>query len=115
MTTQIFTTILLVCLALTSYGQEINKKTNPVYQYGQIRLTVREAPPQLIAKGPNDLIEINDTVKWKNIKYFDLEKLDNKSNWIPANSFTESQLVELKIAIEKAIKEEKIQTFEKQN
>ncbi len=111
----LLSTILLAFIGLATMGQTTTVKPAAVYQYGPVRLVVSEEPVQLIASGPTAVIDVNDSSQWKPIKYYSIEKLDSENRWVAANRLTASQLVELKFAIDKAIKEEKIETYEKKD
>ena len=92
------TTLLLACLALTSYSQDTlqnkqaKQKPKATYQVGAAKVTVWEN------KGKNGT--------WKNFK---VEKVYIKDDeWKTTNSFNETELLELKAAIDKAILEEQV-------
>jgi len=92
------TTLLLACFALTSYSQDTlqnkqdKQKPKATYKVGSARVTVWE----------ND----GKYGTWKN---FEIEKVYMKDGkFKSSNSFDESELLELKAAIDKAILEEQV-------
>jgi hypothetical protein len=94
------TTLLLACFALTSYSQDIIKpkqdkqKPKATYQVGAAKVTVWEN-------------------KWENRtwKNFQVEKVYMKDDqWKTTNSFNETELLDLKAAIDKAISKEQVKT-----
>jgi hypothetical protein len=98
----ITTTFLLACLALTSYSQDTTKtakqKPKATYQVGSAKVIVWEN------KGDNGTR-----------KNFQVEKVYQKDGkWKTSTSFNETELLELKAALDKAIAEEsvKIKTTE---
>jgi hypothetical protein len=99
MKTFTITVLLLLSFALTGYSQDttttIKEKQKPkaTYQIGSAKVTVWEN------KG-------KDGTTWKNFKVEKLYQKDGK--WLTTNSFNESELLELKSAIDKAIAEESV-------
>lgn len=90
----------LALLTLTSYGQESKqenekKKPKATYQVGASKVTVWENT------------NYNGTT-WKNFKVEKVYKMGDE--WKTANTFDETELLELKAAIEKAILEESVKT-----
>ena len=92
------TALLLACFALTSYSQDTlqnkqeNKKPKVTYTVGSARVIVWE----------ND----GKYGTWKN---FQIEKVYMKDDKLKTtNSFNESELLELKAAIDKAVLEEEV-------
>ena len=91
--------LLLVCFALTGFSQDTTKtkqykqKPKATYQVGSAKVTVWENKK-------------NDGTTWKNFK---VEKVYKKGDkWESTNSFDETELMELKSAIDKAISEESV-------
>jgi hypothetical protein len=98
------TTLLLACFALTSYSQDTlqnkqdKQKPKATYQVGAAKVTVWENKRQ----GKNGEFIAKD---------FKIEKVYKKGDqWKTTNSFNETELLELKAAIDKAISEEQIKT-----
>ena len=94
----IITSFLIACFALTSYAQDTlqNKKENQkpkvTYTVGSARVTVWE--------------NAGKYGTWKNFK---IEKIYMKDDELKtSSSFNESELLELKAAIDKAILEEQV-------
>jgi hypothetical protein len=97
MKTLLITTLLVACFSLTSYSQNTTKeKQKPIetYQVGSSKVVVWENKKK-------------DGTTWKN---FQIEKVyqTKDGEWKTTNSFNDSQLLELKAAIEKAIIEQNI-------
>ena len=98
------TTLLVACFALTSYSQDTlqnkqdTQKPKGTYQVGAAKVTVWENKKQ----GKNgEYIAKN----------FKIEKVYKKGDqWKTTNSFNETELLELKAAIDKAISGEKVKT-----
>jgi len=97
----ILTTIILVTIALTGYSQDPaqikqdKQKPKATYQVGSAKVTV------WVNKN-------SDGTSWKN---FTVEKEFRKGGkWVKSNHFNETQLLELKAAIDKAISEESVKT-----
>ena len=92
------TTFLLACFVLTSYSQDTTKtnqdkqKPKATYRVGSAKVTVWEN------KGNNGT--------WKNFKVEKIYKKDDQ--WKTTNSFNETELLELKSAIDKAIADENV-------
>jgi hypothetical protein len=93
------TVLLLICFALTSYSQDTTtakqekKRPKATYQIGSARVTVWENKRK-------------DGSTWKN---FEVDKVLKKNGkWLTSNHFDESELLELKSAIDKAIAEESV-------
>jgi hypothetical protein len=100
MKTFTLTLLFLSCLVLASYSQDSTttkkekNKPKATYQIGSARVTVWEN------KG-------KDGSLWKN---FEIDKVYQKEGkWLTSNHFNESELLELKSAIDKAIAEESVQ------
>lgn len=96
MKTLIFT-FLFTCIAFTAFSQDTIKteknKPKATYQVGKAKVVVWENKKE-------------DGTTWKN---FQVEKEYKKDGeWKATNSFNESELLELKTAIEDAIKKEGI-------
>lgn len=98
------TTLLLACFALTSYSQDTlqNKpdiqKPKATYQVGAAKVTVWENKRQ----GKYGEFAA---------KNFQIEKVYKKDDqWKTTNSFNETELLELKAAIDKAISDEQVKT-----
>jgi hypothetical protein len=94
-----FTLLLLISFALCSYSQDTiigkreKKKPKATYQIGSAKVTVWENKRK-------------DGTTWKN---FEIDKVYQKDGkWLNTNSFNESELLELKSAIDKAIAEESV-------
>lgn len=95
------TIILLTCFALTSFSQDTlqvkqdKQKPKATYQVGAAKVTVWEN------KGENGKT-------WKNFK---VEKVYMKDeHWKTTSSFDETELLQLKAAIDKAVSEENVKT-----
>lgn len=87
--------LLLAVIALASFVQatQQNKKPKATYQVGSSKVIVWENTK-------------TDGTVWKN---FQVEKVYKKGEeWATTNSFTETELLELKAAIDKAISEEAV-------
>ena len=100
----LLTTLLLVFFAFAGFAQDTtktaqNKKTpKAVYQVGAAKVTVWEN------QGKDGT--------WKNFK---IEKMYLKDGeWRSSSSFNESELLELKAAIDKAISEENVKVKKKE-
>ena len=98
------TTLLLACFAMTSYSQDTlqnkqdKQKPKATYQVGAAKVTVWENKRQ----GKNGEFVA---------KNFEIEKAYKKGDqWKTTNSFNESELLELKAAIDKAISDEQVKT-----
>jgi len=95
----IATAIFLACLVTTSYSQDTTTvkkekhKPKATYQVGSSKVTVWEN------KG-------KDGLTWKNFKVDKVYQKEGK--WMTTNSFNETELMELKSAIDKAIAEESV-------
>ncbi len=90
----IITTLFLATFALTGYSQDTTKtKPKSTYQVGSSKVTV------WVNKN-------KDGSTWKNFKVEKVYKKDDK--WGTTDSFTDSELLELKAAIDKAISEESV-------
>ncbi|MDO8634463.1 MAG: hypothetical protein Q7K34_04200 [archaeon] len=96
MKTLTVTALLLACCALTGFAQDTTKtkqKPKATYQVGTAKVTVWENKK-------------TDGTTWKNFK---VEKIYKKADkWETTNSFNETELLELKSAIDKAIAEESV-------
>ena len=93
----IITTLFLATFALTGYSQDTTKtksnKPKSTYQVGSAKVTVWEN-------------KTKDGKSWKNFK---VEKVYKKGDsWGTTDNFTDSELLELKAAIDKAISEESV-------
>lgn len=92
--------LFLALLTLSSYGQDAKqenekKKPKATYQVGSSKVTVWE----------------NSNKEGGTWKTFKVEKVYKKGDeWKTTNSFSETELLELKAAIEKAILEESVKT-----
>jgi len=98
MKTLTITALLVACFSLTSYSQSTTKekqKPKEVYQVGSSKVVV------WVNKN-------KDGTTWKNFK---IEKSyqTKDGEWKTTNSFNDTELLELKAAIDKAIKEENIE------
>ncbi len=98
MKTLTITTLLIACFSLTSFSQNTTKekqKPKETYQVGSAKVIVWEN-------------KRNDGSTWKNYK---IEKQYQTKDgvWKTTSSFNASELLELKAAIDKAIKEEQIE------
>jgi hypothetical protein len=99
MKTLTFTLFLLFCFALSSYSQDTitqkqeKKKPKATYQIGSARVTVW-------------VNKRKDGTSWKNFEIDNVYQKDGK--WQTSNHFDESELLELKSAIDKAIAEESV-------
>ena len=98
------TTLLLACFALTSYSQDTTKtkqdrqKPKATYQVGSAKVTVWENKRQ----GKNGEFTAES---------FEIEKVYKKGDqWKTTNQFDETELLQLKSAIDKAINEEAVKT-----
>ena len=92
-------TLLFFCFALAGFSQDSTKtakqKPKATYQVGMAKVIVWEN-------------RRTDGTIWKN---FRVEKLYKKGDeWKSTNSFDETELLELKAAIDKAISEENVKT-----
>ena len=98
MKTLTITFFLLMCFALTSYSQDTittkeKKKPKATYQIGFVKVTVWE----------------NKTKDGNIRKDYQIEKIYKKNDkWFATNIFNESELLELKAAIDKTIAEESV-------
>ena len=98
MKTLSITTLLIACFALTSFSQNTIKegqKPKETYQVGSAKVVVW-------------VNKRKDGTTWKNFK---VEKSyqTKDGQWKTTSSFNSSELLELKAAIDKAIKEEQIE------
>lgn len=95
-------TLLLVCFSLMGFSQVIdtsgvrkeNNKPKATYQVGKAKVTVWEK-------------KINGKNGEFTVKNFEVEKIYKKGEkWETTNNFSETELLQLKAAIDKAISEE---------
>ena len=91
--------LFLACFSLAGYSQDtINskhekQKPKATYQVGSAKVVVW-------------VNKRKDGTTWKNFKIEKVYKKDDK--WLTSNSFDETELLELKSAIDKAISEENV-------
>lgn len=96
-------TILLMTFAVIGYSQSVdsvqttNKRQKPkaTYKVGSAQVTVW-------------VNKRSDGTTWKNFKIEKLYKVGDR--WQTTNSFTETELLELKAALDKAISEEAVKS-----
>lgn len=98
MKTLYFTALLIICFTFTGYSQDsttkkTKQKPKATYQVGSAKVVVW-------------VNKRDDGTTWKNFK---IEKVYKKGDqWATSSSFDETELLELKSAIEKAILEESV-------
>jgi predicted HNH restriction endonuclease len=97
----LLTTIFLVTISLSCFSQDTDEITNDkkkpksTYKVGSAQVTVW-------------VNKRNDGTTWKNFKIEKVYKVGDK--WKTTNSFTESELLELRAALDKAISEEAVKS-----
>jgi hypothetical protein len=98
----LLTLILLMTFSVVGFSQDIQDSTQVTNKRQRPKATYKVGSAQVTVW----LNKKSDGTTWKNFKVENFYKKDDK--WLSTNSFSETDLLELKAAIDKAISEETV-------